>query len=211
MDKPTPERRALAEVIKKAGSRSALMRMLNQRGYAVGSHNVITQWMRTRVPANYCPDIEELTGVPCEELRPDVAWRVLRETAEGVRARLRALKATSNKKAWPMAHLALFAYLGLLAYLWLRNGADILFSIAVLATPLALVVAGAWAVHPFAILWFVVGFAGCNLFDFVADVIRGRKAVLRWWPLCLGALCLGILLGRAWHGRSPPRPRSPFG
>jgi len=31
-----------------------------------------------RVPAEYCPDIERLTGVKCEELRPDVAWWVLR-------------------------------------------------------------------------------------------------------------------------------------
>lgn len=33
---------------------------------------------RKRVPAEYCPSIERETGVPCERLRPDVAWNVLR-------------------------------------------------------------------------------------------------------------------------------------
>lgn len=34
-----------------------------------------------RVPAERCPEIERATGgaVRCEELRPDVAWDVLRE------------------------------------------------------------------------------------------------------------------------------------
>lgn len=31
-----------------------------------------------RIPAEYCPLIEELTGVRCEDLRPDVRWDVLR-------------------------------------------------------------------------------------------------------------------------------------
>jgi DNA-binding transcriptional regulator YdaS (Cro superfamily) len=29
-------------------------------------------------PAERCPDVEALTGVSCEELRPDVNWAVLR-------------------------------------------------------------------------------------------------------------------------------------
>lgn len=33
-----------------------------------------------RIPAEYCPRIEALTGVRCEELRPDVNWGVLRNT-----------------------------------------------------------------------------------------------------------------------------------
>lgn len=33
---------------------------------------------RKRVPAEYCPAIERETGVRCEDLRPDVAWDVLR-------------------------------------------------------------------------------------------------------------------------------------
>lgn len=42
-------------------------------------------WFNTsrRVPAEHCPAIEKATNgaVRCEELRPDVAWSVLREAA----------------------------------------------------------------------------------------------------------------------------------
>jgi len=34
------------------------------------------------IPAEYCPRIEALTGVRCEDLRPDVQWSVLRQPAE---------------------------------------------------------------------------------------------------------------------------------
>lgn len=55
------------------------------------SHAVIHQWRLNRVPAEHCPAIERATKtkaaekgdaslvVTCEELRPDVAWGVLRE------------------------------------------------------------------------------------------------------------------------------------
>ena len=36
---------------------------------------------RGRVPAERCPSIERETGVRCEDLRPDVAWDVLRMQA----------------------------------------------------------------------------------------------------------------------------------
>lgn len=39
----------------------------------------ISRWKKERIPAEVCPDIEELTGVKCEELRPDVNWAVLRK------------------------------------------------------------------------------------------------------------------------------------
>jgi DNA-binding transcriptional regulator YdaS (Cro superfamily) len=39
----------------------------------------ISRWKREQVPAEWCPDIEELTGVACERLRPDVNWTVLRK------------------------------------------------------------------------------------------------------------------------------------
>lgn len=48
------------------------------RDIPVASHSVINGWRRTRVPAEHAPRIEELTGVLCEELRPGVAWSVLR-------------------------------------------------------------------------------------------------------------------------------------
>jgi DNA-binding transcriptional regulator YdaS (Cro superfamily) len=46
------------------------------------SQNVPAMWKsRKKVPAEYCPAIERETGVRCEDLRPDVAWHVLRGTA----------------------------------------------------------------------------------------------------------------------------------
>lgn len=37
-----------------------------------------THWRSRGVPVERCPDIERETGVPCELLRPDVEWGVLR-------------------------------------------------------------------------------------------------------------------------------------
>lgn len=46
------------------------------------SKGAVSQWKDDgrQVPAEHCPDIERLTGgvVRCEELRPDIAWGVLR-------------------------------------------------------------------------------------------------------------------------------------
>lgn len=42
---------------------------------------VVNNWQRRgRVPADYCPSIERVTGgkVRCEDLRPDVDWGYLR-------------------------------------------------------------------------------------------------------------------------------------
>lgn len=72
----TPIERA----IEKVGSASALATLLQVSSAAVG------QWKsgERRVPAERCPEIERATGgaVRCEELRPDVAWDVLRMQAE---------------------------------------------------------------------------------------------------------------------------------
>ena len=41
-----------------------------------------TVWMwanRRRAPAKDCPKIEAATGVPCEELRPDINWGYMRK------------------------------------------------------------------------------------------------------------------------------------
>lgn len=58
------------------GSQKALADGLGVTKAAVG------QWKDEgrRVPAEHCPQIERMTGgrVRCEELRPDVAWEVLR-------------------------------------------------------------------------------------------------------------------------------------
>ena len=62
------------QAAKAVGGVSALARRLGR------SPAVVQQWIKNRVPAEYCPAIEAVTGVRCEELRPDVQWGVLRNT-----------------------------------------------------------------------------------------------------------------------------------
>lgn len=52
------------------------------RTLGLNGHATVYQWTKTRVPAERCPAIERATNglVRCEELRPDVAWDVLRNT-----------------------------------------------------------------------------------------------------------------------------------
>lgn len=64
---------ALERAIQKAGSVVALAKGIDAASSAP------SMWKkRGRVPAEKCPAIERLTGVPCEDLRPDVDWAVLR-------------------------------------------------------------------------------------------------------------------------------------
>lgn len=64
---------------KVVGSQAALAAVLGVTKAAVN------QWKGEdrKVPAEHCPAIERATGgaVRCEDLRPDVAWSVLREQA----------------------------------------------------------------------------------------------------------------------------------
>ena len=69
----TTEITPINRAIDKAGGITAMARAMN-----LSSHSVVHQWRLTQVPAEKCPDIEALTGVTCEELRPDVNWSVLR-------------------------------------------------------------------------------------------------------------------------------------
>lgn len=70
--------------------KSALERAIERAGGPVKlagalgvSSNLPNMWkVRGKVPADYCPAIERETGVTCEELRPDVAWGVLRASTE---------------------------------------------------------------------------------------------------------------------------------
>ena len=67
-----------AEII---GSQVALAAMLGT------SKQNISSWIRnSRIPAEYCPDIERITNgqVSCEELRPDINWSVLRNKKGGL-------------------------------------------------------------------------------------------------------------------------------
>lgn len=79
----TPEKAALHRAAQALGGQAALA---SACGY--GDRRHVWPWFNTdrRVPAEHCPAIERATrakGVPvlCEELRPDVAWAVLREQA----------------------------------------------------------------------------------------------------------------------------------
>lgn len=73
MSTPTSEISRACELV---GGRTAMSRVLQVTPSAV------SQWCNgiREVPAERCPLIEQATGgvVRCEDLRPDVAWGVLR-------------------------------------------------------------------------------------------------------------------------------------
>lgn len=68
------------------GSQAVLAAELNVKPSA------LSQWKldkdsnghKRRVPAEFCPSIERLTGgkVKCEDMRPDIEWWVLRKPAK---------------------------------------------------------------------------------------------------------------------------------
>ena len=72
------QERALDRAIQACGGVSAMASALG-----VGSSTPSMWKLRGNVPAEYYPVIERLTqgSVRCEELRADVEWSVLRETA----------------------------------------------------------------------------------------------------------------------------------
>lgn len=77
----TPEQLALDRAVASVKGKTDLMRRLNEKGHEIGSHNTISQWRVNGVPAKYCPDIEVITGVPCEELCPGTNWSAIRTTS----------------------------------------------------------------------------------------------------------------------------------
>jgi hypothetical protein len=87
-----PERRAPIEAaIKAAGGKSELMDKLNGEGWEIKSYKVIDQWLLNGVPARYCPDIEDLTGVTCESLCPEVKWGKVRNRRKAARITAKAV------------------------------------------------------------------------------------------------------------------------
>lgn len=62
----------LDQAIRLAGGMTKMAQDLNLSGHAV-----IYQWKKTRIPAEHCMPVERLTGVKCEQLRPDLDWDVL--------------------------------------------------------------------------------------------------------------------------------------
>lgn len=84
MNDPTPlspEKVALQRAAKVLGGQAALAALLDFK-----DRRNVWPWFNTDrpFPAEYCPPVERETRargevVTCEELRPDVAWGVLRE------------------------------------------------------------------------------------------------------------------------------------
>jgi DNA-binding transcriptional regulator YdaS (Cro superfamily) len=78
---------ALRGAIQLANGPSAFARALTDRirprGFAPITPAHVYNWINRdkKVPTEFCPDIEALWGVPCEDLRPDVAWSVIRGSA----------------------------------------------------------------------------------------------------------------------------------
>lgn len=66
---------ALSEAIAVAGGQSALARAISAYPGQVKQGHVWC-WLNRdlRVPAEYCPAIEEATGVSCDRLRPELEW-----------------------------------------------------------------------------------------------------------------------------------------
>jgi DNA-binding transcriptional regulator YdaS (Cro superfamily) len=75
MDTSATPREALKRACKVHGNQTTLAKALGREKAAV------SRWLKAGVPATVCPEIERLTGVRCEDLRPDVNWSVLREHA----------------------------------------------------------------------------------------------------------------------------------
>lgn len=60
---------AIAEAIRIAGSQTELARRIR------ATQGLIHHYVRgTRIPPERCIAIERETGVPCEQLRPDIRW-----------------------------------------------------------------------------------------------------------------------------------------
>lgn len=79
MQDPTPGQMAARKAIQLLGGVTEAARRLKVKG---GRRQTVQSWLRTRVPAEYCPKIERETGhqVRCEDLRDDIEWSVLRNS-----------------------------------------------------------------------------------------------------------------------------------
>lgn len=65
----------ISKAVEIAGGQSALARALSTEPGKVKQGHVWAWMHRDRhPPAEHCPAIESLTGVRCQELRPDLVW-----------------------------------------------------------------------------------------------------------------------------------------
>jgi len=62
------------------GSQSNLAALLSDLTGRKLRQGHVSHWLKTGLPAIYCPSVEKLTGgdIRCEELAPEVDWAVLR-------------------------------------------------------------------------------------------------------------------------------------
>lgn len=80
MDCTKPETEAAREAVRVLGGPTKAARLLR---VPKERHQTVQSWMKSRVPAEYCPDVEAETRalgavVHCERLRPDVRWGRIR-------------------------------------------------------------------------------------------------------------------------------------
>lgn len=70
---------ALNAAIAKADGQRKFADMLAKASGLPVTQQAVSLWVKSgKVPSDWCPWIEKLFAVTCEELRPDVAWHVLR-------------------------------------------------------------------------------------------------------------------------------------
>lgn len=81
MDTTTAPESAARRAVTLLGGPVRTARTLDVKGHR---HQTVQGWLRDGVPAKYCPLIERATAgaVRCEDLRPDIAWCVLRQPPE---------------------------------------------------------------------------------------------------------------------------------
>jgi DNA-binding transcriptional regulator YdaS (Cro superfamily) len=88
MSHPTPVE-ALLSAIEKLGNQTDFAKALSLRSPDPVSPARVWNWINRdqSVPAEFCPDIEDLTGVRCEDLCPGPNWAVLRKQKRRVTAK----------------------------------------------------------------------------------------------------------------------------
>lgn len=68
----------LEEACRCVGGPTRLASLLSERTGKRVSKASVSRWKKDGIPAQFCPEIEVLTGVKCERLHPGVNWAVLR-------------------------------------------------------------------------------------------------------------------------------------
>ena len=77
---------ALQEAINRVGAKAELCRLITagmpgREKPVVGAN--LYGWLKNGTPADYCPVIEKITGVRCEDLRPGTDWSA-RQQRDGI-------------------------------------------------------------------------------------------------------------------------------